>query len=384
MASKQTEKRSALASLAAGAQAASRAAAEIAIVGLDAWAIRSSPEAAPQLVVALRTSSGVTGFGESVPGADPASSVAQVSRYAGVLEGMDAMASVAVRAVLASAPPFVRGAVDIALLDTRGKLVGAPIFDLLSGRTRDKARAMASLRGSGERAVARQLAAARADGFLAFSVPVPLPAGTPVRGRAFFSRTEGMLRRLRDAGAEDLVLDCEGLPTASEAAGLASRLERFHLMWMDEPTSQISDSALGKISHESVTPVGWGRRITTAGRFQDLLRLQVIDVLRPDIGLHGISGTRQLASLAEAYYTAVAPFHRGGPIGTAAALQVAATIPNFVVQEVAFSPDGAERRMGEAIAGTSLPRPVDGFFALPAGPGLGLRIDEAALEEYAL
>ena len=111
--------------------------------------------------------------------------------------------------------------------------------------------------------------------------------------------------------------------------------------------------------------------------------MQVIDVLRPYIGLHVISGLRQLASLAEAYYTAVAPFHRGGPIGTAAALQVAASIPNFVVQEVAFSTDKAERRMHVAFAGESVPQVVDGFFTLPTGPGLGLEIDEAALQEYA-
>ena len=383
MSSSQSKKLFGLAALAAGSPAATGPTPEVAISGLDAWAIRSSPEAVPRLVVALRTSSGVTGYGETSAGADPASSVAEALRHANALAGKDAMASMAVRASLSAAAPAIRGAVDIALLDVRGKIADAPVYDLLAGRTRDKARAMASLQGSSEAELSRQLSAARNSGFRAFSVPALLPQGTPTRGREFFANTEAMLLRLRQAGATDLVLDCAGRTTAAEAAGLAARLETFHLMWMDEPTSPISDSALEKISHESVTPVGWGRFLTSSGRFQDLLRMQVIDVLRPDIGLHGISGVRQLASLAEAYYTAVAPFHRGGPIGTAAALQVAASIPNFVVQEVAFSTDEAERRMHTAIAGESVPQVVDGFFTLPTGPGLGLEIDEAAMQEYA-
>ena len=153
-------------------------------------------------------------------------------------------------------------------------------------------------------------------------------------------------------------------------------------MWMDEPTDQISDTALRKISSETVTPLGWGRTLASSGRFQDLLRMQVIDVLRPDIGVHGVGATRELAALAESYYTAVAPYHRGGPIGIAAALQVAASIPNFVVQEVTFSTDSRERSMHESIVGGSFPRVADGFFELPAGPGLGLDIDEDALREY--
>lgn len=383
MSSGRSKKLFGLASLAAATPAATGPTPEIAISGLDAWAIRSSPEAVPRLVIALRTDTGVTGYGETSAGAEPASSVAEALRHADALVGKDAMASVAVRASLSAAAPEVRGAVDIALLDVRGKIADVPVYDLLAGRTRDKARAMASLHGSSEAELSQQLSAARNDGFRAFSVPALLPQGTPTRGREFFADTEALLRRLRQAGATDLVLDCAGRTTGAEAAGLAARLETFHLMWMDEPTSPISDSALEKISHESVTPVGWGRFLTSSGRFQDLLRMQVIDVLRPDIGLHGISGVRQLASLAEAYYTAVAPFHRGGPIGTAAALQVAASIPNFVVQEVAFSTDEAERSMHAAIAGESVPQVVDGFFTLPTGPGLGLEIDEAALQEYA-
>ena len=369
--------------LAAGAQAASATDADIVITGLDAWAIRPRPSDAARLIIAVRTSVGVTGYGETSATPDPSSSVAEALSYREFLEGRDALASVAAHAALAQAPPSVRGAVDIALLDVRGKVANAPVYDLLAGRTRDKARAVAALTGTSKAGLLEGLEAARQAGFKAFSVPVPLPRDTPTRGRGFFVRTEAMLTRLRQAGADDLVLDCSGRPTAAEAAGLAARLETFRLMWMDEPTSQISDSALVKISHETVTPVGWGRSLTSNGRFLDLLRLQVVDVLRPDVGLNGVTACRRAAALAEAYYTAIAPFHRGGPVGTAAALQIAASVPNFVAQEVPFSTDEDRLRMDEAITNGTAPKVVDGYFALPTEPGLGVEVEEGALERFA-
>lgn len=384
MASTRSAKRNRLAMMAAAAQAASAARPEFAVSGLDAWAVRSSPASAARLLVALRTSAGVTGYGETAAGPDPAAAVTEALSFGGTLAGRDAMASVAARVALSSAPPRVRGAIDIALLDVRGKVANAPVYDLLAGRTRQKARAMAALPGESESELMEQLAVAREAGFRAFSVPVPLPADTPTRGRKFFADTEALLGRLRQAGADDLVLDCGGRTTAAEAAGLAARLEAFHLMWMDEPTRQINNAALTKISHDTVTPVGWGRSFFSASQFQDLLRMQAIDVLRPDIGLNGISGSRNAAALAEAYYTAIAPFHRGGPVGLAAALQVAASVPNFFIQEVVFFGDEHQRRMHEAITGGSAPKVTDGFFELSTGPGLGLEIDEGALQEFSV
>ena len=384
MGSRGIGRRAKLASLVAGAQAVPASGADTVITGLDAWAIGMGSSAEPRLVVAVRTSGGVTGYGETIAAPDPSSAVAAVLQYREFLQGRDAFASVAAHAALAQAPASVRGVVDLALLDVRGKVADAPVYDLLSGRTRDKARAMAALSGTSERELVESLEAARSAGFRCFSVPVPLPQGTPTRGRMFFVETEAMLNRLRQAGADDLVLDCGGRTTAAEAAGLAARLETFRLMWMDEPAGRISDSALRKISHETVTPVGWGRSFVSAGRFQDLLRLQAVDVIRPDVGLNGITGCRRAAALAEAYYTAIAPFHRGGPIGTAAALQIAASVPNFVVQEVPFSADRDRRRMEDSITAGTAPKVADGYFALPAGPGLGVEVDESALQEFAV
>src|SRR3970282_94184 len=96
----------------------------------------------------------------------------------------------------------------------------------------------------------------------------------------------------------------------------------------------INERAAAKLSGESVTPVGFGRNVEGNNGFQDLLRLDAIDVVRADVPRAGITQIRKAASLAETYYVAIAPFHRGGPVGSAAALHAAASAAHFFLSEV--------------------------------------------------
>ena len=88
-----------------------------------------------------------------------------------------------------------------------------------------------------------------------------------------------------------------------------------------------------------------GRDVRAAGGFQDLLANGLIDVVRPDLLRFGITGARRIAAMAETYYVAVAPRHEGSPIATAAALHVAASLPNFFIQHVPFPAAEKDRAM---------------------------------------
>jgi galactonate dehydratase len=90
---------------------------------------------------------------------------------------------------------------------------------------------------------------------------------------------------------------------------------------------------------------------------------------------------RKAAAIAETYYVAVAPFHRGGPIGAAAGVQLCAALPNSFAQETPFSGRLADREFRAAISGWD-ETPVDGFFPLSNRPGLGLDVDERALDAH--
>jgi galactonate dehydratase len=140
--------------------------------------------------------------------------------------------------------------------------------------------------------------------------------------------------------------------------------------------------AVRKVSGETVTPLGFGRGISDAGVFQALLREGLVDVVRPDIAHWGISGARRIAVLAEAYYVAIAPHHDGGPVATAAAIHLAASVPNFFIQHVPLPHDPKDREMRAAIVPGGIETPRDGFLQVPTGPGLGIQVNESALEKY--
>ncbi|MEK7404263.1 MAG: enolase C-terminal domain-like protein [Acidobacteriota bacterium] len=340
---------------------------EIFIEDLRAWAVREPVSRRAYTILRIRTRSGLAGYGEGA-----GITAAELALARPLLLGQPATAYEVLDRRLAELPN-ARAAVNVALLDIAGKFARAPIFQVLGGPTRHKARAMTALTGASD--------AARAAGFRAFVVPVPPPAA-PNQGQAFVNAVRRRLEALRAAGAEDLVLDGGGLLSPGDAAGLASALERFHLLWFDEPCATSALGAIRKLAAENVTPLGFGRNARQASEFQDLLREDAVDVIRPSLARHGISPIRKMAALAEAYYVAVAPYHDGGPVATAAALQLAASLPNFFIQQIPLPEAEEDRKMRAELTSQPVELVKDGFAALPTGPGLGITVNEEALKKY--
>jgi galactonate dehydratase len=336
------------------------------------------------VVVRVDTDEGVSGYAEAEARPAPQVAVDELKGELQRLIGMNPARAVRVDEDLrrGGASLGSRAIANMACLDILGKATEASVYEILGGPTRIKVRAMAVLAGRAGTELRENVLAARREGHRAFSVPLTMPSGME-RGRRFYTDVRAALDGLRGAAGEecDFVLDCGGRPSPSEALSIADRMEGFHLLWMDEPCGEVGATAQASISKGSVTPVGYGRSFADNSRFQDLLREDGVDILRPALAVHGFSSIRKAAAIAETYYVAVAPFHRGGPIGTAAGMQVCAALPNSFIQETPFSADLADRQARAAISGWD-EKPVDGFFALSGKPGLGLDVDEDALDAY--
>lgn len=343
------------------------------VLAIGFHTIREPVSARTYTVVRLETASGIVGYGECA-------AIPRSERDAAgeVVLDQPPTAIEVVRARLASLPR-VSAAVNMAMLDIVGQMAGAPVYQLLGGPTRNKVRALAALARGGEEEVRR----AQTDGFRAFTVPAG-PTQARNQGQAFVNGVKERLEALRAAApGTDFVLDGAGALSPGDASSLAAALERFHLLWFDEPCALANLSAARKISEECVTPVGYGRWIERAGEFQDLLRESMVDVVRPDIRRHGITGVRRIAAIAETYYVAVAPYHDGGPIATAAALHLAASLPNFFIQQIPWPADEKDRQMRAELTSGSIEAVRDGYIPLLTGPGLGIRVNEEALRKYA-
>jgi len=302
----------------------------------------------------VKTRSGLTGWGECASAAE---------QDAKALEKEWTGRPATLYAAIDRASPLA-GALDMALLDILGKSCRAPVYRVLGGPTRHKVRAFTD---------------SNAAEFSAVNVPAPRPASRN-QGKAYENQVQALLKQLPDD--RDFVLSAHGSLTPGDAASVAQAIESSHPLWFDEPCAVSNLETVRKISGETVTPLGFGRSIGDAGVFLALLREGLVDVVRPDIAQWGITGSRQIAVLAEAYYVAIAPNHEGGPVATAAAIHLAASVPNFFIQHVPLPEDPKDREMRAAIAPAGLEKPRDGFLELPLGPGLGIDVNESALEKY--
>lgn len=350
---------------------------QLVMVALDSFPVREPVSKRAYTCLRLRTRSGATGYGEC-----SRLSAADLSALRAAIQGKEASSFESIRRGL-NAPASALAGLDMAMLDLVGKFTKAPVYQVLGGPTRNQARALARVEGDTDDAVASSVVQARSAGHRAFLIPIPA-THAPNHSATLVNATRQRLERARStAGAGcDLVLDGAGRLTPGDASALAAAFERFHILWFDEPCPVSNLNGAYRISSESVTPVGFGRFAAEAGIFQDLLRGDGLDVVRPNLALHGISQARRIAALAETYYVAVAPFHDGGPIATAAALHLAASLPNFFIQQVPFPAAEEDRRMRARLAGGTTEAVKDGFLQLPRGPGLGITIEEAAFAEY--
>jgi galactonate dehydratase len=190
-----------------------------------------------------------------------------------------------------------------------------------------------------------------------------------------------LVEAVRDAiGPEaDLLVEMHGRFSPATAIRLAGLLRPFDPGWIEEPCPPENPRALAKVSAHTNLPIATGERIHDRIEFRELFELQAVDVIQPDIShIGGIAETRKLAATAETHYTLVAPHNVGGPVLTAANLHLAACTPNFTIQE--HFNDFADAAIKKVAPG--LPEVVDGYFALPAAPGLGVELDVEACAEF--
>lgn len=276
--------------------------------------------------------------------------------------------------------------IEIACWDIVGKALGQPVYRLLGGAVREKIKAYANGWYTVERTPAEFHAAAKsvvAKGYRALKLD-PFGAGFYELSRDEKWRSIALVEAVRDAVGPDveILIEMHGRFSPAAAIEMAHELAPFKPGWFEEPVPPENTAALKKVAAALAPlgiPIATGERLHTLYDYRELFELQAADIIQPDIThLGGLWNTKKLAAWADAYYMLVAPHNVGGPVSTAAALHLAACTPNFKIQE--HFNDFGEAYVKAAAPG--VPEVVDGYFALPAGPGLGVTLDEAVIAAH--
>jgi galactonate dehydratase len=273
--------------------------------------------------------------------------------------------------------------VEMACWDIVGQALEQPVWRLLGGKVRDRIKAYANGWYTVERTPEAFHSAAKhviERGYQALKLD-PFGTGHLELDRAETARSVALVEAVRDAiGPQaDLYVEMHGRFAPSTAIRLAGLLRPYDPGWIEEPCPPENARALAKVAAHTDLPIATGERIHDRIEFRELFELQAVDVIQPDIShIGGIAETRKLAATAETYYVLVAPHNVGGPVLTAANLHLAASTPNFAVQE--HFNDFADAAIKQVAPG--LPEVVDGYFALPERPGLGVRLDVDACAEF--
>ncbi|MBI4910449.1 MAG: galactonate dehydratase [Acidobacteria bacterium] len=339
---------------------------KIKVTKIESFVLRNS-----WVFVKISTDAGVTGWGEMLK--DDAKACAagalEVSNY---LVGQDP-SKVAFHWQAIHRGTFYKGGpiktaiqsgIDMALWDIKGKIYGVPVYKLLGGPTRDRIRVYGQVNEK--------------TGVSAIKVML---RGTK---RAPFKYNEGMqmveevterFKALRQklGPAVDIGVEFHGAIQPPTALSMMKALEPYHPWFYEEIVPPLNVDVMAELAKKTHVPIATGERIFTKWGFREILEKRAAMILQPDVCYAGgITELRLIAGMAEAYYAPLAPHNPNGPCSLAASLQVAASIPNFLIQE-----RGDAEHMD--ILAKPLPPLVNGHRGLPTEPGLGITIDENKL-----
>jgi galactonate dehydratase len=277
--------------------------------------------------------------------------------------------------------------IEEACWDILGKSLGVPVYQLFGGRVRDRVDCYANGWYRSERtpeAFAAAAAKAVSRGFRALKFD---PLGT---AKGFFAPGEPELSRaiigaVRQAVGPEvrLLIDLHARLAPAEAVAFIEGCRDLDVFWWEEPTTREREEPTSAVAAKTSGHVATGENFHTVGQFFSLLKAGQVSILQPEpMSLGGLLPTLAVSAMAAADGAWVAPHQSGGPVATAVCLQLAACVPNFLIQEH-FDPFN-EGWTKDLVTWVPELDPITGELSLPDGPGLGvdLNIDVARAHPY--
>jgi L-alanine-DL-glutamate epimerase-like enolase superfamily enzyme len=306
----------------------------------------------------------------------------------------------------------VRGnsAIDMALWDLAGQALGAPLYQLLGGKARERIRVYNTCASRDYNAVVRQSSNVRQETRGATPMPkiesgddLMLQVHEPARlARELMAQGVSAMKiwpfdaaalanngdaisaaeleaalwpvaeiRRELGKAMDIMIEFHGLWRLPAALKIARALADYGVFWLEEPISGHNPVDLAEYRRNAPAFVAAGENMGTLPWYKDVFMRSAVDVAHFDIAwVGGLSEGQRIAHLAEAFDRPIAPHDCTGPVTLANNVHLLAAAPNGLICETVR----AYFSGFYDVLVTELPPIENGFIAPLTGPGVGTRL----------
>lgn len=279
-------------------------------------------------------------------------------------------------------------AIDVALWDLKGKILKQPVSTLLGGRYREKVQVYATGFYFTDAMEGDKMAGMLADeakdyvaqGYSAVKMKVGLGIEKDIEN----------VEAVRNAVGDKirLAVDSNHAYNVREASELAAKLEKYNLMWFEEPVSPDDYAGYRELRSRTNIPLAAGECEFRCDGFRTLLENRCVDIIQPETGTTGgITEQKRISTIASTYHVEMTPHNWGTGIIIAANLHIAANLqyaPGRIFdKQPLLEFDRSSNRIREELI-TKPFAAVNGYIDVPTGFGLGVEVDEDKLKYFAL
>jgi len=345
--------------------------------------IGSDPAAGNLVYVRTHTDAGIYGVGEVYHVGPDMASASWVEYFAEQLVDQDpteiernwALCYQGARFPIGSSGLAALSAIDVSLWDITGKALDKPVYELMGGKVRDKIRAYWDIHGNTPAELGEDARKFVNKGYTALKAGPLSPNWREMRWNDALSDANARFKAVRDAVGDDIDVGFDAHAAIFEpirVLELTDVLMEYNPWFMEEPIRMENRYEMGKLREKMTCALATGECLYTKFEMAELIREGGVDIIQPEVCIvGGLTELRKIAFMAEAHDLVVAPHNPMGPLASVTNLHFDAATSNFLVQE------SRALKPFEIASVTNTVEPVDGYYPLPEGPGLGIDIVES-------
>ncbi|MGQ9461744.1 MAG: mandelate racemase/muconate lactonizing enzyme family protein [Candidatus Fervidibacter sp.] len=272
--------------------------------------------------------------------------------------------------------------IEIALWDIIGKALGVPVYKLLGGAYRTKIPLYASSmrRDISPKDEAKRLSEL-VEKFGFKSVKVRIGNRFGADKDVYPGRSIEVVGEVKKALGDSIAImvDANSAFTPSRAIEIGRKLQEFNIFHFEEPCPYTDLEANAKVAAALDVPIALGEQEWDLVRFREMMIKGACDIVQPDvIKVGGFLRCKKVAAMAEAFNIPVTLHNTQPAIGTIATLHFAASTPICrYPQEFNIEPHPFAHQIV-----SELPKVEGGFLTVPEAPGLGVEVNEEAIQQY--